>query len=74
MTVEQAAAVKSLQRALGFPRLVTQSDLAGLGPVVQVQPQPAKAAPAAKPEGSRRERAQKQSGRGGWRCGAEAQA
>src|SRR5581483_3554492 len=69
VTIDQAAAVKTLQKALGFPRTTTDADPAGLGPVVQVQPksqpnsqpnsQPAKLA-AKKPDGSRRERAQKQ--------------
>jgi hypothetical protein len=56
--------VKSLQRALGFPRGAGAPDLAGLGPVVEVTPQPAKPA-ATKPDGSRRERAQKLWGTGG---------
>jgi superfamily II DNA/RNA helicase len=59
VTVDQAGAVKTLQKALGFPRVTTDVDLAGLGPVVRVEPRPAKA-PAPKPEGSRHERARKQ--------------
>jgi superfamily II DNA/RNA helicase len=58
VTIDQAAAVKTLQRALGLPRTTTASDLAALGPVVQVEPRQAASSPAAKPEGSRRERAQ----------------
>jgi superfamily II DNA/RNA helicase len=58
VTIDQAAAVKTLQKGLGFPRTTTDADLAALGPVVQVQPQMAKP-PAKKPDGSRRERSEK---------------
>jgi superfamily II DNA/RNA helicase len=65
VTVDQAAAVKTLQKALGFPRGATDIDLAGLGPVVQVEPKPATPA-AQKPDAGRRERSQKQwAGAGG---------
>jgi superfamily II DNA/RNA helicase len=59
VTVDQAADVKALQKALGLPRTTTDVDLAGLGPVVQVQPQPVKP-PATTPDSSRRKRPQKQ--------------
>ena len=60
VTVDQAGPVKALQKALGFPRVMTDIDLAGLGPVVRVERTQPATAPAPKPEGSRRERARKQ--------------
>jgi superfamily II DNA/RNA helicase len=59
VTVDQAAAVKTIQKALRLPRATTDALPAGLGPVVQVQPQPAKQ-PDKTPDASRRQRAQKQ--------------
>ena len=64
VTDETAGAVKTLQKALGFPRLATAPDLTGLGPVVRLNPAPRDvsgpaATDAQKPDGAKRERARR---------------
>jgi superfamily II DNA/RNA helicase len=52
VTDDTAAAVKSLQRALGFPRFCTAPDLAGLG---QARPAPVKVVETPKPEKAKKD-------------------
>ncbi len=63
VTLDQADAIKTLQKALGFPRGVSAPDLAALGPVTQLKTAPkaaagkpdAKAPDAEKPERGRKD-------------------